>query len=123
MNRRAFIRLTGVSLLVGAAAHLLGCGTQAHYSDGRGSGAGTDRTGVITFPDTENHSIPYQHKVALTQAERTSGESLIVSIQGNAGHDHTVRLSAEELDNIDKGIRVIKSTSDTNGHYHTVTFS
>ena len=125
MDRREFIRLASAALLAETALQILGCGHQANFSDGRGSGKLTDKQAVITFPDTENHPVPYQHFSFVTAEEISSGESWIVSIQGNAGHDHTIRLSAEDFANLEKGIRVSKTSTDStsDGHNHTVTFS
>ena len=125
MDRRKFIQLASSALLVEAAVQILGCGSQANFSDGRGSGKSTDKSAIITFPDTENHPVPYQHFSFLTQEEIFSGDSLTLSIQGNAGHEHTIRLSSEDLANLNKGLSVSKTSSDAgaDGHNHTVTFS
>jgi hypothetical protein len=72
--------------------------------------------GVLSPPDAN-------HTAVITAAELAAGGELILHIQGDAPHDHEVRLASVQVSAIRDGIRVTQPSSETEGHFHNVTFN
>ena len=123
LDRREFMRAAATALVAGVAVQILGCGSN---SDNYGSGFGSNPDGSAGPGDREgsieNNHAGGRHVAIVTRAEIDNGQLLILSIQGYAGHNHTISLTTGDLSDISSGKRVSKTSSDTNDHYHTVNF-
>ena len=144
MNRRKFIGAAATALFAGITIQILGCDDEyasnpnstrninpdPNYSDANPSNpaaapnnaltaATADRTGVVGA----NHPAPGDHIAKVTGAQLDAGGALLLSIMGNALHDHTISLTAQDMTNIKNGVMVAKTSTTTNLHSHTVTFA
>jgi hypothetical protein len=111
INRREFTQHSLLALLAGVTITVSGCGDD----DESPTGPVTDETGAIS----NNHG----HAATITAAQLMAGDALALTIQGTASHDHTVSLTAAEIDQIRNGARVVKTSSTTDSHQHEVTFN
>ena len=130
MQRREFLGKAASALFAGVAVQILGCSDSANYANGLGSGPGgaavpgSDVEALIAAPDTPNHPVSEgRHIAIITKAEISKGKYLILSIKGDARHEHTISLSEAEQRDIANGIQVSKPSTDANNHNHTVTFN
>jgi hypothetical protein len=129
MTRRKFLgTLTGI-FAAGLAVQVLGCTTDADLGTaspgtdpnacpapgGQAKLAATDRTGTIS----SNHG----HTAVVTTAVQDAGVAHNLSIAGSAGHDHILALTMTDIDNLKAGAQLVKTSSTTNSHAHTVTFA
>jgi hypothetical protein len=129
-TRRAFLRTLGGALAVGFVVQILGCteadplsspttgnnGGNCPQPNSMNKTAATDRTGTVS----SNHG----HSAIVTAAAQDTGTAYSLSIQGSAGHNHTLAMTAQDLTNLKAGSQVVKTTaSDGTGHSHTVTFA
>jgi hypothetical protein len=63
------------------------------------------------------------HSAVITGAQLTASGTLALNIQGVATHEHTVDLTASDVNAIAGYQRVSKTSSTRDGHAHTVTFN
>lgn len=114
-----------MALLGGTVITLTGCG-------GGGGPAAPTAAPSPTGPanaqqdTTGRHgevSANHGHAAVLTAAHFSSDGGVTLDIRGEADHTHTVQLTSVEVDLIEAGQQVSKSTSTTDAHFHTVTFS
>lgn len=110
ITRRQLTVQAALLLLGGATITVTGCG-----GGGSGNGNSGDRSATIS----DNHG----HAATITSAQLTAGSGLTLNIQAAATHNHTVDLSGAEVVDIRNGIRVAKTTSTADAHFHTVTFN
>lgn len=111
-SRRVFLGAAAAALFAGISITLLGCG------DDSGTGA-TAEPGDLTGTISDNHG----HKAILKKATLDAGGAATLDIQGSAGHNHTVSLTADDMAELKKpGGMVTKDSSSTNGHRHQVMF-
>ncbi len=136
VSRREFTEKSAMAILSGVVITITGCGgsdspppTPAQPSPtpppAPPTGSADDVFGVVSA----NHG----HIAGITQAEIMSGNDLSLNIIGDAGHPHTVELTADELTQIGYGVQVSKAASrleaddplypDVPSHGHTVTFN
>lgn len=121
LGRREFTVASAMAILSGVAITISGCGNS--YSSTPSSPSptpspnpsGQDRVGTISA----NHG----HQAVITNAQLTAGGEIDLDITGSADHSHTVRLTANDLDQIEAGQRVSKDTTTNSGHAHIVTFN
>lgn len=117
-GRREFNRKTALAVLSGVAITITGCGGYDSAPGGPTAPPpppGTDRVGAISA----NHG----HAARITGAQLTSGNTLMLDIQGESNHRHTVELSAADVEQIRNGLQVSKESSTGQAHRHTVTFN
>lgn len=114
-SRREFLGAAAAALFAGVTITLLGCGDDKGTGDTAGSG---DIAGEISG----NHG----HQAIVTKAQIDAGGAVTLHIQHNAGHDHTVSLTAEQMAQLKGGgmVTVESSTSSdaSNPHTHSVMF-
>lgn len=136
VSRREFTEKSVMAILSGVVITITGCGdsnsspaTPAQPSPtpppAPPTGSADDVAGVVSA----NHG----HIATITRAEIMSGNDLTLDIDGDAGHPHTVELTADELTQIGNGVQVSKAAStlvaddpvypDVPTHGHTVTFN
>jgi hypothetical protein len=63
------------------------------------------------------------HVAVIVAAQLTAGNALILDIQGQADHPHTVTLSTADIAAIAGNQRVSKESSTDAAHSHSVTFN
>ncbi len=116
-RRQVLVLLGGASVVITAA-----CG---------GGGGGSSPTSPTTpaptagAGDKEATSISanHGHVAIIRSAELQAGGALSLNITGSANHPHTLALSGDEVVSIRNGGRVSKTSSNDDGHTHTVTFN
>lgn len=134
VSRREFTEKSALALLSGVVITISGCGDSG-YSASPSQPATTttaapttDPTGDIFGVVSANHG----HIAQITRAVVTAGNDLSLDISGEAGHPHTVELSAAELMQIGNGVRVAKAAStfqedplypEVGTHTHDVAFN
>jgi hypothetical protein len=111
-SRRDFLGAAAATLFAGIAITLTGC-------DSKSTTAPATETGDVTGAISGNHG----HSAVVTKAQINAGGSVTLDIMGSAGHTHTVTLSADEMVSIKAVAKVIKTTSTTNSHEHSITFN
>ena len=145
LNRREFIGAAAAALFAGIAVTLVGCDdgtlgatdtnvnepgapilpdapgtTPSKQTANAGAVSATaDRTGTVGA----NHPAPGDHVAIITGATLDAGGAFVLHIMGNAAHDHTVSLTAQQMSDIKAGVMVSQLSSSTLAHTHTVTFA
>ena len=133
VTRREFTASSISALFVVMAVTMIGCGGSGGASAGTApspvpASAGStpapapvgDNSGVIA----DNHG----HVAVITSAQLTAGGGVALSIQGTAGHTHTVTLLADQVTQVAKAAKVsVASTVTTamidDGYYGTTPFT
>jgi hypothetical protein len=117
MERREFIAKAGI-LATWASIPI----TISACSDDDGDGGPTG-------PDSDTEDVPgvvtgsdHPHNVRLTGAQIDAQQNVQLTLTGS-GHTHTVSLTAQEVADVADGEEVVKTSSSTLGHEHTVTFN
>ena len=111
LTRRRFTLESVMAILVAVMITTVGCG-QADLGPSPPPG---DREGVVS----ENHG----HRAIVTAAQLASPNTVTVDMRFRATHNHTLNLTAMELGLIAEDVRVVKTSSTTDDHNHTVTFN
>jgi hypothetical protein len=127
LGRRRISAAAALALLGGATITIAGCGGGGGPS---GPSAGPPPTPAPTpTPTTGNGdkvglvSDDARHQAVITAAQLSAGGALTLDIQGKAPHGHIVELSAQEVEGIRNGQRVVEQSSTTLDHNHTVWFN
>ena len=121
IGRREFSRQAVVAILSAATITIVDCGggssnpAPSPSPPPGGGGGGGDVAGSISG----NHG----HIAVVTAAQITAANSVNLDIRGTATHPHTVELSAAEVGMIGQQQKVSKTSSNDDGHVHTVTFN
>lgn len=117
IKRREFLNHFALAFLSGVVVTLTSCGTSEEEET---SLARTQNTQGKTGSISSNHG----HSALITSAQLASNQMLTLNIQGSGNHSHSLVLSPSELGAIRQGTRISKySSSQTDGHAHTVTFN
>ena len=113
VSRREFTLRSAMLALGGVAVTL----SSACSGDGPTEPTYTDATGSVN----SNHG----HTAVITSAQLSAGGALVLQIQGEGSHPHTVELTAADVRAIRDGVRVSKEStpSPSGSHAHTVTFN
>lgn len=100
----------------------LGGGTVVLWLQACGGGGGDDdddggplQCGASSI--TGNHG----HALTIPEADLSSATDKVYSIQGSAGHDHMVTLTAAQLAMLRAGQSVDATSTTASGHNHVVT--
>jgi len=112
LTRREFTLESALAILT-AATITISCGNDNNSSTT--PTRATDKNGTVS----ENHG----HVAVITGAQLTSPTTISLNIQGQATHNHTVDLTANEVSSIAANVRVAKISSTDQFHSHTVTFN
>ena len=119
LDRRDFVLATVLAMLSGVTITVSGCGGSSSPSMPSGSPTPAPSAGDKVGSISANHG----HVAVITAARLMAGGAFSLDISGNAGHSHTVDLSASEMTSIAANQRVSKESSSNVGHSHTVTFN
>ncbi|WP_374569149.1 hypothetical protein [Ideonella sp.] len=113
VTRKRFLGAVGSGTVV---LWLQGCG-------GGGGGYGDDGNDPPQSCGASGAAIAGNHGHVLTipEADLSSMTDKTYSIQGSAGHDHTVTLTAAQLASLKAGQSVAVTSSTTLAHNHAVT--
>jgi hypothetical protein len=117
MDRREFLGATTKAALGVVVFQIMGCDKE----ETTGPGVVVNRNGSIE----SNHASGNEHKVIITKVQLDAGGELTLSIKGNADHDHTVTISAENMAKLKSGgvVHMLESASGGSpAHTHMVHF-
>ncbi len=117
IGRREFSEKALLALLSGVAVTVSACGGggDSGSPSAPSSPAAGDESGTISG----NHG----HSAVISAAQLSAGAAVTLQIRGAASHPHSVDLSGAEVQSVAAGQRVGKSSSNEDGHTHTVTFN
>lgn len=111
IGRREFLGAAAAALFAGVAIQITGCTTE---SDSPSAQAG-DETGSIA----ENHG----HSAVITKVTLDAGGTVTLDIKGSADHTHSLELTADDVAKIKANTHVMKPSTVTGGHQHTIMFN
>jgi hypothetical protein len=112
LTRREFTLESALAILT-AATITISCGDSKPSTSPSPTTA--DKNGTISA----NHG----HVAVITAARLSSPTSISLDIQGQATHNHTVDLTANEVSSVAANVQVAKVSSTDQAHNHTVTFN
>jgi hypothetical protein len=124
VNRRQFATEAGLAFLSGVTITITACGGGSDTGStptttppaGNPPSGTSDEVGTVS----DNHG----HTAVITAAQLDAGTALTgLTIAGNAGHPHTISLSAQALSEIKAGRPVDTVSTSNDGHTHIVTFN
>ena len=118
LDRREFTLQSAMAILSAATITISGCGggsSPAPSPSPNPNPGGGDVSGAIDG----NHG----HTATISSAILTAGNAIQLDIRGGADHPHTVSLTAAEVTMIGARQRVAKTSTNDQGHSHTVTFN
>lgn len=113
-DRREFTVAAMLAMLGGVSITISGCGKASSPAGPSASAPVQDKVGAIE----NNHG----HVAVVTGGQLTTANTLAVSLQGTASHNHVLELSAAEVAQIRDGQTLVKECSRTT-HGHVVTFN
>jgi hypothetical protein len=113
-DRREFTLAALLAMLGGVSITISGCGKASSPSTPSTTPPVEDKTGAIS----NNHG----HVAVITSGQLTAANTLALSLQGTASHNHMLELSAAEVMQIRDGRTLAKECSGTS-HTHVVTFN
>ncbi len=112
--RRTFLGSAAAALFAGVVIQITGCssdeGPSAPVKE-----AGDNQADTISG----NHG----HVALIKKAQLDAGGAVTLDIHGTATHTHNLELTAQEVADIKAGKMVMKDTSTTNSHNHSVMFN
>lgn len=125
IDRREFARGSAMAMLGGIAVTVSGCGGGGGSPTAASPSAPDPPAASTATSDSQQGvvSANHGHEAVITAAEFASASAVRLDIQGQADHNHVVELSVAELDRIQQGTQVAKTSTDTFGHHHEVTFA
>jgi hypothetical protein len=110
LGRRKFLGAAAAAILAGAMVQITGCSTEEEGP--------TDKTGVVVG----NHG----HSAKVTRVQLDAGGGVTLDIQGSAGHNHTLALTAAQVQAIAAGTHIMldsSSATQPSEHSHNVMFN
>lgn len=129
-SRRRFLRVAlTTAAAAGAAAALAACSSGGGYGDpspspSPGSGGASGQSGGAcltngasagTISNNHGHALTVPKEDVAAAVEKT------YSIQGSAGHDHEVTVTAADFAKLADNDAITVTSTTTAGHTHTVT--
>jgi hypothetical protein len=128
MSRRAFLGFLTSAIGVTMVVNIIGCTTEPATET-----VGNPTTGngcpqpALAKPAADRPastiSSNHGHAATVTTAQQDAGTAFNLSIQGTSGHDHTLALTTQDLADLKAGAQLVKTSSNSSGHTHTVTFA
>lgn len=116
LSRREFSLQAALALLSTCMITVEGCGSgYKNPNTPTPNPASSDVNGAISG----NHG----HAATITAAHITDGNAYSLDIRGEANHPHTVDVSQADLSSLKNRQAVSKTSTNNNGHSHTVTFT
>jgi hypothetical protein len=137
MKRREFIsRFAGAALAMPfALGAIAACGDDGGGDDGGGDPSDAavgsiDATGPDAMPAAVDCEVNgtnviigtnHNHSMTISAADVTAGAEKTYDLQGTSQHPHTVTITAADFTTLQADTMVIKTSSNDNGHTHSVT--
>jgi len=124
VSRREFTSASVLALLSTVPISIAACGgggdrsTPAGPSPAPGGGSGGGGGNRIA-----SISLNHGHVAAVTAAQISAMADIVLDIQGQGDHPHTVMITGGELGQIANGVRVSKQSTVEDAHSHIVTFN
>jgi hypothetical protein len=118
VTRREFTLEAALALLAGCVITVsdIACGDDnSNANPANPSPTPADISGSVSA----NHG----HIATVTAAQITATNAVVLNIQGQATHNHTVSLSQADLQTLKNRQAVSRDSSNDSGHMHTVTFT
>lgn len=112
LSRRAFTVESVLAMLATVTITITGCDGGGDLGPSPPAGA---REGVVS----DNHG----HRAIVESAQLNSNSTITIDMRFRATHNHELTLTPLELASISENGRVVKVSSTTEGHSHTVTFN
>jgi hypothetical protein len=112
LSRRAFTVESVMAILATATITITGCDGGSDLGPSPPAGA---REGVVS-----NH---HGHRAIVDAVQLNSNSTITVDMRHQATHNHELTLTPLELASISENGHVVKTSSTTDGHNHTVTFN
>jgi hypothetical protein len=112
LSRRAFTIESALAILATATITITGC-------DGGGDLGPSPPAGSREGTVSDNHG----HRAIVEAAQLNSNSTITIDLRHRATHNHELMLTPLELASISENGRVVKLSSTTEGHSHTVTFN
>ena len=112
LSRRAFTMHSLLAILATATIAIAGCDSGSNVGPSPPAGA---REGVVS----NNHG----HRAIVEAAQLNANTTITIDMRYQATHNHELVLTPLELASISENGRVVKTSSITEGHSHTVTFN
>ena len=112
LSRRAFTVESVLAILATATITISGCDGGSDLGPSPPAGA---REGVVS----NNHG----HRAIVEAAQLNSNSTITIDMRYQATHNHELVLTPLELASISENGRVVKASSTTEAHSHTVTFN
>ena len=129
LERRRISALAALALLGGPTITVVGCGGGGGSSPAAAPPppAATPTPPPAASCPTGNAcgqvSVDPQHHAEITAAQLSAGGALDLDIRGSASHSHIVSLTADEIVAIRDRRQVVKGSTTTLNHDHTVVFN
>jgi hypothetical protein len=112
LTRRAFTVEAALAILATATITITGCDGGGDLGPSPPAGS---REGVVS----DNHG----HRAIVESARLNSTSTITIDMRHRATHNHELTLTPLELASISENGRIVKISSTTDGHNHTVTFN
>ena len=112
LSRRAFTVESVMAILAAATITITGCDGGSDLGPSPPAGS---REGVVS----NNHG----HRAIVDAVQLNSNTAITVDMRYQATHNHELTLTPLELASISENGHVVKTSSTTDGHNHTVTFN
>jgi hypothetical protein len=110
-RREVIVKLGGVLLLLPASRVLMACGSDS---------GGNPQS--LTFTSSNDQGHTHSAVLQLTEITTPPSAGVTKTTSNNFAHTHQVSLTAAELDSIDMGNTVTRTTTMDDGHTHTFAF-
>jgi hypothetical protein len=110
LSQQAFA--AALAILATATIAISGCDGGGDLGPSPPAGA---REGVVS----DNHG----HRAIVEPAQLNSASTITIDLRHRATHNHELALTPLELASISENGRIVKISSTTEGHNHTVTFN
>lgn len=123
-DRRRFLGTLASFVVAGLAVHIVGCTRTDPVSSGTPAPEGGDcALGKAAVDRSGDISSNHGHEAVVTTAQQDAETAFDLNIMGSSGHNHTISLTSQDLADLKAGTEVVKTSSNVNGHAHTVTFA
>ena len=125
LSRREFTLEWAMMVLSGVIITVTGCSDTSPSSPSPAPAPAPSPPPAAPTPGAVQGSVSanHGHIATITAAELAGGSDIILQIQGDADHDHSVMLAASDLSQIAGGERVSRESSNDQAHTHFVTFN
>lgn len=121
MDRKTFLKKTTGAILLAAPAYaLLNCSSSDDSVNNNNQGQDPN---CIANGTNSSIGANHGHSLTVSVADVNAGTEKTYSIAGTAGHSHEVTVSAANFNSLSNNQQVILSSTNENGHTHSVTIS